>query len=205
MPRRRRCWERQACYHITHRCHNREFRFRFEKCRRLYRQYLFEATKRFNVRVLSWMVTSNHTHLLVTGGDRGTPQISEALQFVHGEIAQHYNLARRCDGSGVATSLRAVADHFVSARLGCASALEQSFPFDADSERQPFGALPFLHRPEHGPGRRRGTSRAVALRNVAGALRRKAAIPDRELRHSVEQTSDGKLGIVCTMVQGHSG
>jgi len=30
MPRRRRCWERQACYHITHRCHNREFRFRFE-------------------------------------------------------------------------------------------------------------------------------------------------------------------------------
>jgi len=65
----------------------------------MYRQYLFEATKRFNVRVLSWLVTSNHTHLLVTSGDRRTPQISEALQFVHGEIAQHYNLARRCDGS----------------------------------------------------------------------------------------------------------
>ena len=99
MPRRRRHWERQACYHITHRCHNREFRFRFGKYRRMYRQYLFEATKRFNVRVLSWMVTSNHTHLLLTSGDRGTPQISEALQFVHGEIGQHYNLARRCDGS----------------------------------------------------------------------------------------------------------
>jgi len=83
----------------TRRCHNREFRFRFEKYRRLYRQYLFEATKRFNVRVISWMVTSNHTHLLVTSGERGAPQISEALQFVHGEIAQHYNLARRCDGS----------------------------------------------------------------------------------------------------------
>jgi len=65
----------------------------------MYRQYLFEATKRFNVRVLTWMVTSNHTHLLVTSGERGTPQIWEALQFVHGEIAQHYNLARRCDGS----------------------------------------------------------------------------------------------------------
>ena len=35
MPRRRRDWERQACYHITHRCHNREFRFRFEKYRRM--------------------------------------------------------------------------------------------------------------------------------------------------------------------------
>ena len=99
MPRRRRHWERQACYHITHRCHNRQYRFRFEKYRRMYRLYLFEATKRFNVRVLSWMVTSNHTHLLLTSGDRGTPQISEALQFVHGEVAQHYNLARRCDGS----------------------------------------------------------------------------------------------------------
>lgn len=99
MPRRRRDWERRACYHITHRCHNREFRFRFDKYRRMYRQYLFEATKRFNVRVLSWVLTSNHTHLLVTSGDRGVPQISEALQFVHGETAQHYNLSRRCDGS----------------------------------------------------------------------------------------------------------
>lgn len=44
-------------YGVTGRCHNREFRFRFEKYRRMYRQYLFEATKRFNVRVLSWMVT----------------------------------------------------------------------------------------------------------------------------------------------------
>jgi len=54
--------------------------------------------------------------------------------------------------------------------------------------RQPFGALPFLHRLEYGPGWRRETSLAVALRNVAGALRRKTAIPDRELRRSVEQT-----------------
>jgi len=99
MPRRRRAWERQACYHITHRCHDREYRFRFEKYRRMYRRYLFEATKRFNFRVLTWILTSNHTHLLVTGGDRGAPQISEALQFVHGETAQHYNLARRCSGS----------------------------------------------------------------------------------------------------------
>lgn len=99
MPRRRRNWERQACYHITHRCHNREFRFRHEKYRRMYRRYLFEATRLFRFRVLTWIVTSNHVHVLATGTERGAPQISEALQHVHGELAQHYNLERKCDGS----------------------------------------------------------------------------------------------------------
>ena len=99
MPRRRRNWEKQVCYHITHRCHDREFRFRFAKYREMYRKYLFEATKRFNIRVLTWMVTGNHVHLLVTSGQRGEIQISEALQFVHGEVAQHYNLSHSCDGS----------------------------------------------------------------------------------------------------------
>ncbi len=99
MPRRRRHWEEQVCYHVTHRCHDREFRFRFAKYREMYRKYLFEATKRFNIRVLSWIVTSNHVHLLVTSGQRGGVKISEALQFVHGEVAQHYNLSRGCDGS----------------------------------------------------------------------------------------------------------
>ena len=29
--------ERRVCYHITHRCHDREFRFRFVKYRETYR------------------------------------------------------------------------------------------------------------------------------------------------------------------------
>lgn len=91
MPRRKRNWERQACYHVTHRCHNREFRFRFAKYRGMYGRYLFEATKRFNFRVLDWIVTSNHVHLLLTSGDRGAPCLSRALQYVHGEMARHYN------------------------------------------------------------------------------------------------------------------
>ena len=99
MPRRRRNWEAQVCYHITQRCHDREYLFRFSKYRDMYRYYLFEATKRFNIRILTWMVTSNHVHLLVTSGKRGGVQISKALQFVHGEVAQHYNLSRKHDGS----------------------------------------------------------------------------------------------------------
>jgi len=65
----------------------------------MYRQYLFEATQRYHVRILTWMVTSNHIHLLLTGGERGRPAISEALQYVHGETAEHYNLTRNCEGS----------------------------------------------------------------------------------------------------------
>jgi len=65
----------------------------------MYRRYLFEATRRFRFRVLTWIVTSNHVHVLATGTERGAPQISEALQYVHGELAQHYNLARRCEGA----------------------------------------------------------------------------------------------------------
>jgi len=80
----------------------------------MYRTHLFEATKRFNFRVLTWVLTSNHTHLLVTGGDRGTPQISEALQFVHGETAQHYNLSS--SGKGSATGLWTAARYLTGSR-----------------------------------------------------------------------------------------
>ena len=99
MPRRRRYWERQACYHITHRCHERRFLLRYAKYRDMYRQYLFEMAQRFNVRILGWTITSNHIHLLITTGLRGSPCISQALQFLHGEVAQHYNLQRKREGS----------------------------------------------------------------------------------------------------------
>ena len=40
---------------------------RGQKYRRMYRRYLFEATRRFRFRVLTWIVTSNHVHVLATG------------------------------------------------------------------------------------------------------------------------------------------
>jgi len=99
MPRRCRYWGNHACYHITHRCHERHYLFRFAKYRDMYRHYLFRATQRFNVSVLAYVVTSNHTHVLIATGDRGQPEVSEALQHVHGEVGQHYNMAKRREGS----------------------------------------------------------------------------------------------------------
>jgi len=90
MPRRKRGWIDGACYHITHRCYNREFLFRYKKYRQFYLRQLFEMQKRYRVDVLDYIVTSNHVHLLLTAskGER----ISEGLRYLNGRVAQFYNL-----------------------------------------------------------------------------------------------------------------
>ena len=65
----------------------------------MYRKYLFEATQRFNSSVLGYVITSNHVHVLIATGDRGHPQVSEAMQHVHGEMGQHYNMEKDREGS----------------------------------------------------------------------------------------------------------
>jgi len=97
MPRRKRGWVDNACYHITHRCHNREFLFRFKKYRRFYLRHLFEMKKRYKIDVLDYIVTSNHVHLLLTA-KKGC-SISDALRYLHGRVAQYHNLQTGKDGS----------------------------------------------------------------------------------------------------------
>ena len=97
---------RVDCVDITHRCHERQYLFRFAKYRDMYRKYLLEASRRFNVSVLSYVVTY-HVHVLLATGERGRPQVSEAMQYLHGEVAQHYNLAKRREGSFWANRFRA--------------------------------------------------------------------------------------------------
>ena len=52
-------------WHITHRCHKREFLLKFSKDRYRYLQWLYQARKRYGLKILNYMVTSNHIHLLV--------------------------------------------------------------------------------------------------------------------------------------------
>ena len=51
-------------YHITHRCHKREFLLKYAKDRHRWLQWLFEAKKRYGLVILNYTVTSNHIHLL---------------------------------------------------------------------------------------------------------------------------------------------
>jgi len=68
-------------WHITHRCHKREFLLGFSKDRHRWLQWLFEARRRFKLLILNLAVTSNHIHLLVLGGeDRDV--ISRSMQLV---------------------------------------------------------------------------------------------------------------------------
>jgi REP element-mobilizing transposase RayT len=56
-------------WHLTHRCHRRQFLLRFVRDRRLWAKWLYEARVRHGLCVLDYVVTSNHVHLVVR--DRG--------------------------------------------------------------------------------------------------------------------------------------
>ena len=89
MPRASRCFLPNHVWHITHRCHKKEFLLKFARDRRRWLHWLFEARKRYGLSVLNYMVTSNHIHLLVR--DRGHGEIAESMRLVAGRTGQEYN------------------------------------------------------------------------------------------------------------------
>ena len=89
MPRTRRNWEQSSCYHITHRCQNKEFLFRYNKYRNFYVRTLFKTVQKYHIDVLDYIVTSNHVHLLVAA--KAGIEISNGLRYLHGRIGQWYN------------------------------------------------------------------------------------------------------------------
>lgn len=75
-------------WHITHRCHKKEFLLKFARDRRRWYPWLFEAKKRFGLRILNYVVTSNHVHLLALDTEPDT--ISKSKQLIAGRTAQEY-------------------------------------------------------------------------------------------------------------------
>ena len=82
MPRANRLPIPGQIWHITHRCHRREFLLRFARDRRRWRHWLFQARKRFGLCVLNYIATSNHVHLLVK--DQGGKEIANSMQLIAG-------------------------------------------------------------------------------------------------------------------------
>ena len=89
MPRANRYFVPGLVWHLTHRCHERDFLLKFTRDRNAYLRWLYEARKRFGLCVLNYMVTSNHVHLLVK--DTGDGVIAGSMQLVAGRTAQDYN------------------------------------------------------------------------------------------------------------------
>jgi REP element-mobilizing transposase RayT len=76
MPRANRHFPAGYVWHITHRCHQKQFLLKFPRDRRRYLHWVFEAKKRFGLCVLDYMITSNHIHLLVK--DAGPDVIAQS-------------------------------------------------------------------------------------------------------------------------------
>jgi len=97
MPRRKRIHIPGFLWHITHRCHKKEHLLKFEKDRKVWRDWLFEAKKRFGLKVLTYAVTCNHIHLLAV--DSGRDVISKSMQLLSGTAGQAYNTRKNRKGA----------------------------------------------------------------------------------------------------------
>jgi len=85
-------------WHLTHRCHKKDFLLKFARDRKRWLRWLFESKIRFGTRILNYTVTSNHIHLLVQDGTyRDT--LPNTLQLTAGRTAQEYNLRKKRKGA----------------------------------------------------------------------------------------------------------
>ena len=97
MPRAHRHFLPGFVWHLTHRCHKREFLLRFQKDRRRWCHWLYQARKRYGLCILNYVVTSNHVHLLVL--DQGRGEIARSMQLVAGRTAQEFNCRKSRKGA----------------------------------------------------------------------------------------------------------
>ena len=87
-----------VCWHITHRCHNRDFLLKFSKDRKRWLYWLFQARKRFGLHILNYAVTSNHIHLLVYDDGRRNV-IPKSIHLAASRIAREYNRRKKRRGA----------------------------------------------------------------------------------------------------------
>jgi len=97
MPRANRHYVPGYVWHITHRCHKKEFLLKFARDQHRWLQWLFEAKKRFGISILNYAVTSNHVHLIMK--DIGSAAIPLTMQLVAGRTAQEYNHRKNRKGA----------------------------------------------------------------------------------------------------------
>jgi len=85
-------------WHVTHRCHKREFLLKFARDQRRWLQWLFEAKKRLGTSILNYAVTSNHIHLVIRAG-KGEEVIPQTMQLIAGRTGQEYNQRKNRKGA----------------------------------------------------------------------------------------------------------
>lgn len=89
MARSKRNWIPKGCYHITHRCLDKQYFFQHSITRDIYIFELREMINRYKVNILNYCVTGNHIHLLVNS--RKGQEIEKGMQYLQGRMGQRYN------------------------------------------------------------------------------------------------------------------
>jgi putative transposase len=97
MPRANRFMQPGQIYHLTHRCHDRAFLFRFARDRSEYRERLRTVSRMFRVSVLNYCITSNHHHIIAV--EHKAMSISRMMQKLEGDFAGYYNRRKQRSGS----------------------------------------------------------------------------------------------------------
>lgn len=90
MPRAKRYYIPGLIWHITHRCHKKEYLLKFSRDRKRWLYWLFEAKKRYGLCILNYSLTSNHVHLL-TFDNKKRNAIPNSIHLAAGRTAQEYN------------------------------------------------------------------------------------------------------------------
>ncbi|NIM92085.1 MAG: transposase [Candidatus Aminicenantes bacterium] len=98
MARAKRHYIPGLVWHITHRCHKKEFLLKFSKDKRRWLAWLFQAKKRFGLRILDYIVTSNHIHLLVVDDGRRNV-IPRSIHLIASRTGQEYNQRKKRTGA----------------------------------------------------------------------------------------------------------
>lgn len=84
-------------YHLTQRCHGREYLLRFAKDRDTCLEWLREGMSRYQVPVYGYCITSNHIHVLAHADDEAA--VSGFMHLLTGATAKRYNVRKERTGS----------------------------------------------------------------------------------------------------------
>jgi putative transposase len=98
MARAKRHYIPKQIWHLTHRCHKREFLLKLAKDKQRWLQWLLEAKERYGLVILNFTVTSNHIHLLVFD-EKGRDVIPSSIKLVAGRTGQEYNIRKKRKGA----------------------------------------------------------------------------------------------------------
>jgi len=83
------------CYHITVRCNNREFRLTRLECRQVFLYILKKAILKYNFRLYSLCIMSNHIHYLIEPENAG--DIPKIMHYLNWYSAMCFNrMLKRC-------------------------------------------------------------------------------------------------------------